>query len=131
MRTRTVNSVEGYTVTQPTEADMTFICHEANKYCLSLHNARPEDFLVARIGDRCDGFVRIVDHGSFFEIEGPFVRDGALERELTVALLRGILGQVTDRPVYIVSDLPETLESVGFEVAYDVPREIAIKTGPT
>jgi hypothetical protein len=128
---RAHNARRSFTIRPPREADMQTICHEANKYCLHLHNARPDEFLMADRNGMCLGFVRLLDHGEYYEIEGPFARAGDDEREIIIELLRGIMKRVRDRKAYILSDLPETLESVGFEIAYEAPRDIAIKTGPT
>ncbi len=110
-----------------TPADMPFIAACVRRFRLDDEDLRPEQFVVARDGDRILAFGRIKPYGAVHELGCVGVVEEERGRGLGRLIVRALVERFPTPQVYITTDLPAYFERLGFRPTEAAPPEITAK----
>lgn len=88
----------------------------------------PEQFLVAEENGQVIGYVRSRSYSEFSELCTLGVPEAFRSRGVAVSLVSAFLKK-SNRPLYVVTVIPEFFAKLGFEICEDYPFQIHQKLG--
>lgn len=125
-------SIKDFKIVEPEARHINFLIKQAVTHCLRLHNIDTSEFIIVENNREPVGFIRIIDTGVYVELEGPFVdiEDESLSKKLKVKLVKEAIRRSNRYEIYLFTDLPETFEKNGFEIVYNGPSDLVLRTVP-
>jgi len=111
--------------------DIPYIEEKLQKYLLDSTDIDWQQFFVVRQGDKPVGFGRIIDKKEYFEIASLGVdyclRKQGIGSKLLLFLIGEAKKQESEKPIYIVTHVPDFFKRHGFEETPVYPEYLGYK----
>jgi N-acetylglutamate synthase-like GNAT family acetyltransferase len=109
--------------------DMPFIMEHLEKFLLDDEDIDFRQFIVAVEGRKIVGFGRIRPHREIYELGSIGVLESRRSRGIGKLIIGRIIDSFPTDDVYLVTDIPDYFEKLGFRVTLDAPTELLEKIG--
>ena len=111
--------------------DLAYIKEKIRKYLLDDTDIQLEHFCVAKKKGKTIGFGRLLDHGDFFELASLgvdyYYRKKGIGTQLTQFFIDAVRNQQADKPMYLVTHVPEYFNRFGFREVKAYPHYLRKK----
>lgn len=117
------------TITKATREDLLYIQEKTAKYRLDGSNLTFDQFYVAKNStDKTVGFIRCIEHDGFYEPATLGLDYYWRNKGIGSMLFRHIMDTVKkDKPVYILTHLPDFFKKFNFKITKEYPQKIEEK----
>ena len=113
------------------EKDFPYILEKLRKYILDSDNLSRKQFFVAKKSDKTIAFGRVINHKEYFEIASLGVDYYHRKKGIGARMLSFLLGEAKrlnkEKPVYIVTHMPDFFKKYGFEEIKNAPGALKNK----